>query len=160
MSPRGAVREHAVRGMVLGGYWGRAIPGTTQPLSPAARQRPQGAGPACWVVWKQAGRPLGVLYWGRRRDGPGYHPSGPVGPAPVLALPVPRTSRIAASWPIRAELQSFQYKVSQNSRVSPKKYQKACHSPYIQNGLQKSALGILRFPLLAAFSHKELMVPF
>ena len=34
---------------------------------------------------------------------------------------------------------------------------KACHSPYFQNGLQKSALGILRFTFSVAFSHKELM---
>ena len=38
--------------------------------------------------------------------------------------------------------------------------EKACHSPYSQNGAQKSPLEIPRFPFYAAFSHKELMVPF
>ena len=38
--------------------------------------------------------------------------------------------------------------------------EKACHSPYIQNGVQNSPLEILRFPILLAFSPKELMVPF
>ena len=41
--------------------------------------------------------------------------------------------------------------------MSPKSIQKACHSPYFQNGLQKSPLGILGFPFLPAFSHKELI---
>ena len=65
----------------------------------------------------------------------------------------------AASGPIRAELRSFYYKVSQNDEVSPKKCQKAYHSPCSQNGLKKSPLEKLRFPVSPAFSHKELMVP-
>ena len=51
-------------------------------------------------------------------------------------------------------------KVSQNAEVSPKSVNKACHSPYVQNGLRNSPLGILRFPFPVAFSHKELMVLF
>ena len=48
-------------------------------------------------------------------------------------------------------------KVSQNDEVSLKSVNKACHAPYLQNGLQKSPLEILRFPYFVAFSHKELM---
>ena len=47
--------------------------------------------------------------------------------------------------------------VSQNGRVSPRNHQKACHSPCFQNGSKKSALEIPRFPILLAFSPKELM---
>ena len=50
-------------------------------------------------------------------------------------------------------------KVSINPWVSPVLVDKACHTPYIQNGVEKSALGILRIPIMLAFSHKELMVP-
>ena len=48
-------------------------------------------------------------------------------------------------------------KVSQNGRVSLKSVNKACHSPYSQNAAENSPLGILRFLIFAAFSHKELM---
>ena len=41
--------------------------------------------------------------------------------------------------------------------MSTKYVEKACHSPYSQNRLRKSPLGFLRFPFLAAFSHKELL---
>ena len=89
--------------------------------------------------------------------GHGYHPAGPVGhPCP----PCTHTLRNAASWPITARFQVISHKVSQNGIVSPKNVNKACHSPYIQNGAQKSPLEILRFPLLLAFSPKELMVLF
>ena len=66
----------------------------------------------------------------------------------------------AASELIRARFQLIYCKVSQNRIVSPKFMQKACHSPYIQNGPQKSPLEIPRFLFSVAFSHKELMVPF
>ena len=51
-------------------------------------------------------------------------------------------------------------KLSKNSEVSPKKSEKACHSPYFQKGVEKSPLDFLRFPFSVAFSRKELMVPF
>ena len=51
-------------------------------------------------------------------------------------------------------------KVSINLGVSPKKRDEACHTPYIKKRVVKSALEILRFPILSAFSHKELLVPF
>ena len=82
------------------------------------------------------------------------HPCGArSGRCPSLSLP--RAN--AASWPIRARFVSFYCKVSQNREVSPKFDEKACHSPYIQNGSQMSPLEFLRFPFSRAFSHKELM---
>ena len=41
--------------------------------------------------------------------------------------------------------------------MSTKYDEKACHSPYFQNTVQKSPLEILRFPFPVAFSRKELM---
>ena len=65
-----------------------------------------------------------------------------------------------ASGPIRARFDLISQEVSQNGQVSPEKRKKACHSPYIQNGLEISPLDFLRFPFWPAFSHKELLVPF
>ena len=56
-----------------------------------------------------------------------------------------------------ARIEVISCKVSQNGGVSPRNVGKACHAPYFQNRLGKSPLEILRFPYLAAFSHKELM---
>ena len=90
---------------------------------------------------------------------PGSRPthSSPVGFRGPLRWsgPLPRAN--AASWPILARFDLILLNYSQNARVSPKYVNKACHSPYLQNGLQKSALQILRFPYFVAFSHKELM---
>ena len=128
-----------------------------------------------WVV----GGYTGVLP-SQLESGGMYSEAGPVGPARAgvggtccSARPSPQTTHSAAlrgplrclrplpaSWPIRARFHQLFSKVSQNRRVSPKCMHKACHSPYIQNGLQKSALQILRFPFSAAFSHKELMGQF
>ena len=88
----------------------------------------------------------------------GTYPSGPVSQARLASLVPPRAN--PASWPIVARFQSFYCKVSQNHRVSPKSVEKAYHSPYFQNGSQKSPLEKLRFPFLLAFSHKELLGPF
>ena len=86
------------------------------------------------------------------------HPPGPVS----LALPAfpgaPRAN--ARSWPIRARIDLNFSKVKQNGGVSPKYVQKASRTPYFQNELQKSPLGILRKPFSLAFSHKELMAPY
>ena len=79
--------------------------------------------------------------------GPGRHPAG-------TSLGYPSECRLLAN---KARFHSYSCKVSQNGRVSPEFVEKACHSPHSQNGLQKSALEILRFPISAAFSHKELM---
>ena len=90
--------------------------------------------------------------------------SGPVPPSGSGRSPAGpslyRTLENAASWPIRARFRPFYCKVSQNGIVSSKSVEKACHSPYFQNELQKSPLEILRFPFCSAFSPKELMVPF
>ena len=80
-----------------------------------------------------------------------------VGPAPLSGT-LPRAN--AASGPIKARFQSIYCKVSQKRVVSPKYVDKACHSPYIQNGVEKSPLEIPRFPISLAFSHKELIGPF
>ena len=91
-------------------------------------------------------------------DGSWDHPAGPVGvPAGPLPVPGPLECPPTAKG-ARIDLKSM--KVSQNDEVSPKYVKKASHSPYIQNGLVKSALDFLRFPFRAAFSPKELMVPF
>ena len=44
--------------------------------------------------------------------------------------------------------------------MSPKYVKKAYVSPCFQNGLQKSPLDFLGFPVFTAFSHKELMAIF
>ena len=85
------------------------------------------------------------------------HPPGPVGSLWDPPCPGPLECRLRAN---TARLRSFSQKLSQNGEVSPEMSEKASHSPYFQNGLQKSALDFLRFPFLAAFSHKELMVAF
>ena len=80
--------------------------------------------------------------------GPGRHP--PVG----TSLGTPRKP---ASGPITARFQVISQKLSQNRVVSPEMSEKASHSPYFQNGSEKSPLEILRFPFSRAFSHKELL---
>ena len=112
-----------------------------------------------WVVMKP-GRPTPVnkVLNGTLGTAAGrlLHPPlrGPVGPCGPSLVQDPRN---AASQPIRARFMYIYCKVSQNRGVSPIFVEKACHSPYLQNGLRKSALGFLRFPYLRAFSHKELM---
>ena len=81
------------------------------------------------------------------------HPAGPVGPPCGPPWDIPSECPPRAN---KARFTSNLLKVSQNRQVSPKYTEKACHSPYFQKRLRKSALEILRFPFLAAFSHKEL----
>ena len=88
--------------------------------------------------------------------GDGYiPPSGPgrSGPGPP-SLDIPLECRL---WAKQARFHDISHKVSKNLEVSPKSVEKACHSPHLQNGLQKSPLDILRIPYSPAFSHKELM---
>ena len=117
------------------------------PRSRTAKRAPE-APSGGWSGWSCGVR----TYRGRCRSHP---PFGP-GRSPLVPSLV-GPSAFAASWPIRAELQSFLYKVSQNGRVSPEFAQKACHSPCFQNGLHMSPLDFLRFPFSPAFSCKELM---
>ena len=80
--------------------------------------------------------------------GPGRSPWGP--PCTQDPQNCPPTAK-------GARIDLILHKVSQNGQVSPKYIEKASHSPYIQNGLGKSPLEILRFPFWPAFSCKELM---
>ena len=90
-----------------------------------------------------------------RRRGRVYpHPPGPVRTLQVPPWDIPLECRLLAN---TARFHLIPCKVSQNGIVSPVFVEKACHSPYIQNGLRKSPLGILRIPIRLAFSHKELM---
>ena len=120
----------------------RAIPGTTQPAREVPNEECQ---PRSSLL--RAGRgywgpsPGHMVFGGRGRSC--THPAGPVG---LQSPPWYRTSQIPASGPIKARFQLYFYKVSQNHGVSPKSMQKAYHSPYFQNGHQKSALGFLGFP--------------
>ena len=115
---------------------------------------PSGAGPEALQ---------GLEWWGMRAGRSGLqttHSSLPwrlPGPA-SLSGPLPRAN--PASGPIKARIDLISTKLSQNAEVSPKYVQKASHSPYSQNEVQKSPLGILRFPFSLAFSHKELMASF
>ena len=152
------VRARWVPGVgIPGGYQGWVYRGSTP--SHAARggpasQRPQGAGPPPRgrVGWKQGPGDTGTAA-GRLLD----HPAGPVRPPCGPPCPGPLECRLLAN---KARFQANLLKVSQNRGVSPKVVEKACHSPYIQNGPQNSPLGILRFPFSPAFSHKELMGAF
>ena len=81
---------------------------------------------------------------------------GPSPPLPVQAPPGPGQGA-GTSPGKRARFHLILLKVSQKDEVSPVFVEKACHSPCFQNAARKSPLDFLRFPLLAAFSHKELM---
>ena len=132
---------------------GGAIPGTTQPARFARKEvLRQRSGP------RRACRARSGWSEGRVRPSCRNPPlRGPVGP--MLGPPwfLHLSPGNAASWPIKARLRVKLSKVSQNAEVSPKSVEKAYHSPYSQNRLQKSPLDFLRFPILQAFSHKELM---
>ena len=97
--------------------------------------------------------------WGLSSGAPSPGTTTPCGRA-RFAVPGLPHGQNPASWPITARIDLFLWKVSQNAGVSPKYVNKACLSPYFQNGLRKSALEFLGFPFSVAFSHKELMVPF
>ena len=128
------------------------------PLHRARRSWYSGAGP---------GRPAGPGVGGTRAGcvspwvfGGGTAISHPCGARSVPEGPPWICPQNAASGPITARLRVPLLKHSQNGEVSPKSVDKACHSPCFQKRSQKSPLGILRFPLSVAFSHKELMGPF
>ena len=145
----------------LVGRW-RGYTGYYPAAKPSRQPATTGSGP--WagprVGWKQAGRTLRdpekylkyKTFWdlsgARTQPSPAW--LAPVGPGGGWVLP----------GPIWARFDLILLKLSQNARVSPKYVEKAWHSPYFQNGLRISPLDILRFPFLAAFSHKELMVLF
>ena len=143
-----------------GGYWGGLYryPASTKGPNTLSGADPSEAGP---------GSPSGAGVGGDLHSAPRARPpaSGPPWasprPAPCGRCPAVGSCRpIPASWPIRARIDYILLKVSQNPEVSPKNVEKACHSPNIQNGSQKSPLDILRFTFSSAFSHKELMAHF
>ena len=119
------------------------------------------AHPACsrrvLLTAKRAPEGLQGLEWVVSRSRTSAAPGPPlpaVGPASLSGL-APRA--IPASGPITARFHYILLKVSQNGGVSPLFVNKAYHSPCFQNAVQMSPLEILRFPILPAFSHKELM---
>ena len=125
-----------------------------------------GAGPGSPAGWSGWSVGAGRTTHGQMKLNMGTGDGGGDGPSTTLRArsvplgpPCTGTLQIAASWPIRRDLTSFFYKVSQNGEVSSEKCEKACHSPHIQNGSRKSPLEIPGFPFWPAFSHKELMVP-
>ena len=136
-------------GMGLGGYGRVLYRVPTQLLEEQARQR---SGPRKPLLGAGVGGR--VQRTDRRRGRLLDHPcgarSGHAGPP----CPGPSECRLLAN---SARFDLIFSKVSQNSEVSPEYVHKACHSPYIQNRLQKSPLDILRFPYFPAFSHKELL---
>ena len=58
------------------------------------------------------------------------------------------------------ELRSFPRKLVKTAKCHQKTSKRPTLVPIFQNGSQKSPLDFLRFPILAAFSHKELIGPF
>ena len=127
------------RGMGTGWVLGGAIPGTTQPPCTArgaqactAKRAPEGPARA-WSGWYMPG-------WARVPRTTLRARSVTPGPLPVLGT---RFRRLLAN---KARFTLILLKVSQNGRVSRKYVEKACHSPYLQNSVQKSPLEILRFP--------------
>ena len=148
-------------GMVPGGHtgWVYRVGNTGVPVLPSTLLE---EGPADSEAGPEASRrEAGVVVCrSRTPEAPGPptpDPLGPPGPAPLSWAFSPGKP---ASGPIRARLRSKYKNVSQNDEVSPKSVEKASISPCFQNGLRISPLEILRFPYIAAFSHKELMVPF
>ena len=133
-------------GMGTGVGVGGVIPGT-QPHCSRERSR----------TAKRARRPCRAGVVVLELGTPGLAgPPTPCGRGPLRCPATPPRAN-AASWPIKARFHDIYCKVSQKCIVSPKYHEKACHSPYLQNGLGKSPLEILRFLFWPAFSHKELM---
>ena len=128
------------------------------PTDRARKPPDSGAGPGRPTGPGVGGQEAGRVSLGVRRAGTVLHPPFGTGRSP--GPPWCRTLQIPASGPITARFQVFLLKVSQNRIVSPEMCEKACHSPYSQNGLGNHALDFLRFPFPASFSHKELIGPF
>ena len=133
-------------GMGTGGYGEGLyrVPTDLWKAEPQTAKRAPEAPARGWSGWSEVQRPPGSQ-------------NPPFGPGRSSQLALPGSGTLPASWPIGARFDLISKKHSQNGEVSPKSVQKACHSPYFQNGLRKSPLGFLRFPFSPAFSHKELM---
>ena len=141
----GVRRRGVPGGMGTGWVGGGVIPGTPSQLL-GERSCNQRSGPRkpCkgWSGWVAGARASGYP---------------PFGPGRVPAGPSLVTSSECRLWANKARFNLISQKLSQNGRVSLKYVEKACHSPYVQNRVQKSPLEILRFTFSVAFSHKELM---
>ena len=136
-------------GCRLGGYTGWVIPGSHRHHALLARRT--------YPAKRAPEAPARGLEWvGYVRVRPSHadHHSLRSGPLRCQHASPRANSRL---WANRARFSDISWKLSQNRGVSPKSVQKACHSPYFQNRLKKSALGFLRFPFCPAFSHKELL---
>ena len=142
---RGGYTGWVYRGVLPGEY--PAARGAN-PTSGAGPGRPAGPGVGGWGA-------AGVTGYGGRDGYP--PPCGPGQASRGLPWGYPRRCPPRANM---ARFDLFLLKVSQNDEVSTLFHEKACHSPYFQNGVRLSPLDFLRFPFRAAFSHKELMVPF
>ena len=144
---------------ITGGYTGCYTDPTDCPRAephPPTSDRRERAPALAGVGRKQGGvTPSRVPGLGNPRPCP--HPCGARSPFPCPWQGLPGTCPPRSK---RATFDLIYCKVSQKAIVSPKSVEKACHSPYLQNGLRKSPLEILRFTVSPAFSHKELMVPF
>ena len=158
-TPRGSPGTAPTAGRVgiPGGYTGwvgrGAIPGYYRGTTQRPRKVPY---PAERAPEALAGAGVGGI-WDRPRERP---LTTPAGPGRVLGtLPVSSSSN-AASGPIRARFHVKSSKVSQNGIVSPRNVEKACHSPYFQNGLQKSPLDISRISILASLLSQGINGPF
>ena len=81
----------------------------------------------------------------------------PVTPGPCWAFRTTGSSHSTypASGPIQARFHHIYPKVSQISRVSPKKCHEACHTPGFKKRPRSHDLEFPRFPILLAFSAKE-----
>ena len=135
-----------------GGYTGWVIPGSSTDLPRAKRSRYQRSGPRKPPQGAGVG---GYLHSAPKvfGGGTGSGTTTPCGRA-RSAVPEPSECRL---WAHMARFDLISQKSSQNDEVSPKSVEKACNSPCFQNGLRKSPLEILRFPICPAFSHKELL---
>ena len=133
------------------------IPGEYYPAStlleevPSTAERAPEAPVGGWSGWYWGPGVLG--YGDGGGDGSCTPLRGTVSP-PGASLAGPSECRLTAN---RARFEVIFLKVSQNGQVSSKSAQKACHSPYFQKPVGKSALEIPRIPYFVAFSHKELM---
>ena len=139
---------------IPGGYTGEYYPATCEPTR---RTATAGSGPSHREGGTEAGWASPGYRVRRRGRLPDTHPLQPLrgfrGPLRWYLGP----SRNAASGPIRRDSVIFLVKLVKTAECHQKKCEKASHSPYFQNGHQKSPLEILRFPFPSAFSRKELM---
>ena len=87
-------------------------------------------------------------------DGSWYHPPGPVGPHGPSLYQDPRNAHLQ---PKGRDSMTFTRKLVKTTKCRHNMSKRPVIVPIFQNGLQKSALEILRFPFPAAFSPKELM---